>query len=77
MELLPRYRELFVIFHSEWHSCDRRGTWRGATGELIGNPKIGKYGVAIGRDKNILWLKITIDDARGMQAFDALNNFGR
>ena len=76
MELLPRCRELFVIFHPVWHSCDRRGTWRGATGELLGKPKISKYDVAIGRDKDILWLKITIDDASGMQAFDTLNNFG-
>ena len=80
MERLPRCRELFIILHPVWHSCDRRNTWRGmrrrATGEFLGKPKISEYDVAIGRDKDILWLKITIDDARGMQAFDTLNNFG-
>jgi hypothetical protein len=49
----------------------RRATW-----ELLGKSKISKYDVAIGRDKDILWLKITIDDTRGVQAFDAFNNFG-
>jgi hypothetical protein len=32
--------------------------------------------VAIGSDKDILWLEVTIDDTRGVQALDTLNDFG-
>jgi hypothetical protein len=49
----------------------RRATW-----ELLGQPKVSKYDVAIGSDKDILWLEVTIDDTRGVQALDTLNNFG-
>jgi hypothetical protein len=37
-----------------------------ATRELLGKPKVGEYDVAIGSDKDILWLEVTIDDARGV-----------
>jgi hypothetical protein len=48
----------------------------GATWELFRKPKVSQYDVAIGGDKDILWLEVTIDDTRGVQALDALNNFG-
>ena len=66
----PRGRELFFSFHPVWRPCDRGGTWRGmrrrATRELLGKPKISKYDVAISSDKDILWLKVTIDDTRSV-----------
>lgn len=47
-----------------------------ATRELLGKPKVSKYDVAIGGDKDIFWLEVTIDDTRCMQALDTLNDFG-
>jgi hypothetical protein len=47
-----------------------------ATRELLGEPKVSKYDVAIGSDKDVLRLEVTIDDARSMQTLDTLNNFG-
>jgi hypothetical protein len=47
-----------------------------ATRELFGEPKVSKYDVAIGSDKDILWLEVTIDNTRGVQALDTLNDFG-
>jgi len=32
--------------------------------------------VAIGSDEDILWLEVTIDDTRGVQALNTLNDFG-
>jgi hypothetical protein len=32
--------------------------------------------VTIGSDKDILWLEVTIDNTGGVQALDALNDFG-
>ena len=49
---------------------------RRATRELLGEPKVSKYNVAIGSDKDILWLEVTIDNTRGVQALDTLNDFG-
>jgi hypothetical protein len=49
---------------------------RRATRELLGEPKVSKYDVTIGSDKNILWLEITIDNTRGVQALDTFNDFG-
>jgi hypothetical protein len=46
------------------------------TRELLGKSKVSKYDVAIGGDKNILWLEVTIHDTRSVQALDTLNNFG-
>ena len=76
----PRCRELFVIFHPVWRSwhrgCTRPGVRRRATREFFGEPKVSKYDVAIGGDKDILWLEVTIDNTRGVQALDTLNDFG-
>jgi hypothetical protein len=47
-----------------------------ATRELLGEPKVSKYDVAISSDKDVLRLEVTIDDARSMQTLDTLNNFG-
>ena len=44
--------------------------------EFLGEPKISKYDVAIGSDEDILRLEVTIDDTRGVQALDTLNDFG-
>lgn len=49
---------------------------RRATGELLGESKVSKYDVAIGSDKDILWLEVTIDNTRGVQALDTLYDFG-
>ncbi len=46
-----------------------------ATRELLGEPKVNKYDVAISSDKDVLRLEVTIDDARSMQTLDTLNNF--
>jgi hypothetical protein len=48
---------------------------RRATRELLGEPKVSKYDVAIGSDKDILWLEVTIDNTRGVQTLDTLNDF--
>jgi hypothetical protein len=47
-----------------------------ATRELLGETKVSQYDVAIGSDKDILWLEVTIDDTRSVQTLDAFNNFG-
>jgi hypothetical protein len=48
---------------------------RRTTRELLGEPKVSKHDVAIGSDKDILWLEVTIDNTRGVQALDTLNDF--
>lgn len=76
----PRCRELCIIFHPVWRSRDRGCTWHEirhrATRELLGEPEVSKYDVTIGSDKDILWLEVTIDNTGGVQALDALNDFG-
>ena len=47
-----------------------------ATRELLGEPKVSKYDVAISSDKDVLRLEVTIEDACSMQSLDTLNNFG-
>ena len=47
-----------------------------ATRELLGKPEVSKNNVAIGGDKDILRLEVTIDDTSSVQALDTLNNFG-
>ena len=46
-----------------------------ATRELLGETKVGKHDVAIGSDKNIFWLEVTIDYTCSMQALDTLDDF--
>jgi hypothetical protein len=48
----------------------------GATRKLLGETKVGKHDVAIGSDKDIFRLEVTIDDTRCVQALDTLNDFG-
>jgi len=45
------------------------------TWEFLGEPKVCKYDVAIGSDEVILWLEVIIDDTRGVQAINTLNDF--
>ena len=59
-----------------WHWCTRPRVWRRAMRKRFGEPKVSKYDVAIGSDKNILWLEVTIDNACSVQALDTLNGFG-
>ena len=47
-----------------------------ATRKLLGETKVGKHDVAIGSDKDIFGLEVTIDDTCCVQALDTLNNFG-
>jgi hypothetical protein len=47
-----------------------------ATRELLGEPKVSQYDVAISSDKDVLRLEVTIHDSRSMQTLDTFNNFG-
>jgi len=75
-----RYSRKLSAKHPVLRFWDRGSTWpamrRKATRELLGELKVSKYNGTIGGNKDIPWLEVTIDNTRGMQALDALNNFG-
>ncbi len=45
-------------------------------GELLREAKVSEDDVAVGCDKDIFRLEVTINDAGGMQPLDTFNNFG-
>ena len=76
---LPRSREFVITLDPVW--CIPRRTTGGALRhtlrKLPASAETTEHYVTTPIDKNMLWLEITMDDSRCMQALDALNNFRR